>query len=318
MRRILAVFSALCVAAVSVVFVSASNGSSAGQSLDDMIQDKVEVWVELNIFNLNEHSFVAGYPSQTVRSTTDISFRRAGAWTFARLKPKFGGGYRAFPGRLPKTEFPSVSNVAVTASHPCQDGEGQVIGRETVHPSAKVHPALGGIQLFAAPGGRVRIHLMPSQIDVDHVECSRQYCNAGFASGWITIGENPETAVEDEDGYEEVGGYDLGEYDWDSLKALAKGGELELTLPLAAEGVQREDYEDPPGYAASNVETYRVKGWIGPLAQDGFFESGGVELPAALDRSFSVRKRGPDALPVGGAVAGGVGGIAVACPENVR
>ena len=318
MRRTLAVFSALCVAAAFAVSLSASNGTTAPQSIDDMIQDKVEVWVELDVSNLNEHRFTAGYPPRTVRSTTDISFRRAGVWTFARLKPKFGGGYRAFPGRLPKTEFPSVSNVAVTASHPCQDGEGQVIGRETVHPTAKVHPALGGIQLFAAPGGRVRIHLMPSQIDVDHVECSHENCNAGFASGWITLGENPETTVEDEDGYEEVGGYDLGEYDWDSLKALAKGGELELTLPLAAEGVQREDYEDPPGYAASNVETYHVKGWIRPLAQDGFFERRGVELFAALDRPLAVRERRPDAFAVSGAVPGGVGGIAVAYSENVR
>lgn len=267
MRRTLAVFSVLCVVAAFAVSESTSSGSSAGQSLDDMIQDKVEVWVELDISNLNEHRFTAGYPPQTVRSTTDISFRRAGVWTLARLKPKFGGGYRAFPGRLPKTEFPSVSKVAVTASHPCQDGEGSVIGRETVHPSAKVHSALGGIELKAVPGGRVRIHLMPSQIDVDQVQCSRQDCNSGFAGGWITIGENPETTVEDEDGYEEIDGHDLGVFDWESLKAVAKGGELELTLPLSAEGVQREDYEDPPGYAASNVETYRVKGWIGPITK---------------------------------------------------
>lgn len=267
MKRHLAYISVWVMMVALAGSAPAPGARAAVQSLDDMILDRVEVWVEFDIFYLNEDSFMAGDPPQTVRTTLDISFRRSGVWTFARMKDRFGGGYRAFPGRLPKTEFPSVSNVAVTASHPCQDGQGFVIGRETVHPASKVHPALGGIELKEARGGRVGIHLTPSQIDVDAVVCSRQDCNAGFASGWITIGENPETTVEDEHGYEEVGGYELGVFDWNSLKSVAKAGELELTLPLAADDVRQEDYEDPPGYPARLLETYRVKGWIGPITR---------------------------------------------------
>jgi len=265
MRRIFALFLVYFLAVAFVAVESASTCSFANQNIEDMIQDKVEVWVELNVSYMKEERFKAGDPPATVRSTFEISFRKAGVWTFVLMKEKFGGRYQAFPGILPKTEWPSVSNVAVSASHPCQDGEGSLIGQETVHPPTEVNPALGEIKLIALPGGKMRINLMPSHIDVEYVECPNPKCNAGFPEGWITIGENPATTVEDEHGSEIPGGYELGVFDWNSLKAVAKGGELELTLPLAADDVQREDYEDPPGYPASTVETYSVKGWIGPV-----------------------------------------------------
>ena len=144
-----------------------------------------------------------------------------------------------------------------------------LIGRQTVHPGARVHPALGEIKLEAAPGGRVRILLMPSQIEVDHLECPREYCNAGFFGGSLKIGENPATTVENRHGHQGVGGYELAVFDWASLKALTQGGELPLVLPLEAADELVEDYQDPPGYPARITRTYRVRGTIGPLHEPG-------------------------------------------------
>ncbi len=249
---------------ISMAFIlSAPAADPAGMALEQL-----ELWIELEISYLKENTFQAGYPSQTVRSNLEISFRRAGAWTFARLKPAHGGGWRAFPGRPGRPEFPVVDKLAVTAGHPCQDGEGMLIGRRQVHPGARVHPALGEIWLESAPGGRVRVVLMPSQVDVDHLECPREYCNAGFFGGSLKIGENPAASREDRHGYQHVGGYELGVFAWDSFKALAGGGELPLALPLEAADELTENYQDPPGFPAAMTSTYRVRGTISTLQEN--------------------------------------------------
>jgi len=250
---------------VTALVVLALPFAAAGQDPAAMALEQVELQVDLEISFMKENTFQAGYPSQTVRSNLEISFTRSGAWTFARLKPAYGGGWRAFPGRSGRPEFPAVDRLAVSAGHPCQDGEGMLIGRQTVHPGARVHPALGEIKLEAAPGGRVRIVLMPSQVEIDYLECPREYCNAGFFGGSLKIGENPATTVEDRHGHQEVGGYELAVFDWASLKALAQGGEFPLALPLEAEDELTEAYQDPPGHPASITRIYRVRGTIGPL-----------------------------------------------------
>jgi hypothetical protein len=259
------------------IFLAGTGGSGLGPGARLMAdaQEEVAVWVELEVTSLYENQFKAGDPPVTVRLTNEVSFTRSDVWTIARLKGA-REMYHIFPGRVRGQRMPDVNNLSVRQSHPCQDGQGLLIGRETRQLSARVHPASGWIRVEGAGAGKVRLHLLPTTIDnVEHIDCPKQNCQNGpFGGdrpflGWGRIGENPSATTTDENGYETVYGFDIAVMEWSTLKGIAENSELPLAFPINVEDVQQKDYEDPPGYPARETVTYQVRGSISPAPKSG-------------------------------------------------
>ncbi len=243
-------------------------------AVGDSGQDEAIVWVNLDISNLHEEIIVAGDPPVKASITTDINFTIYGFYTLTRQGG--GTGYLAMPGRGTSRRMPQVMGLSIRQSHPCQDDQALIIGRETrTLTSGRVRP--GWIRVEDAGGGRIRLQLTPSDIeDVETVECSRQGCYNLFGvpshiRGLGRIGEDPEASIEDEHGYVEDFGYDLIELDWNTLKEISKGGELPLTIPIEIEKSFSQDHTDTwqvGGDPVQEIITYRVRGWIGAQPEE--------------------------------------------------
>jgi len=233
-------------------------------------QDEVVVWVQLDITHIYENQLKLGYPPTTGNFVTEVSFTRYGFYTITR----YGDGeFMALPGMGSPVKMPETLNLSIQQSHPCQDGQSLVIGHASKGLTGRVHPASGWIQANAAGKNRLTLHLLPTEItDVDHFECTTQYCNNGFGFGYGmgTIGWDRDATREDEYGYEEEFGYDLIELDFQLLKDIAEGGELTLAIPISIQDMYQYDYEDPPGYAAKELVTYRVNGVISRVPSEEF------------------------------------------------
>ena len=230
---------------------------------EDFVEEQVVLKVDLYVSNHLENHFKAGDPPVSAWNSLEISFQESGVWTFARVKEQFGGGYYAFPGVLPDYQDPVTSNLHISAIHTCRDQQGFILGRETRKLYGKILPGSGGFDLSCEGYGKVAINLMPTRIDIDVVECDIEHCIEGFSRSSVTIGENPEKTIEDEHGYQIVRGFDIAVVDWETLKAVAEGGEFPLSIPFDIDQEQRHEYEDPPGYPAHSIETYKVSGGIG-------------------------------------------------------
>ncbi|MFW6140219.1 MAG: hypothetical protein ACOC5S_02565 [Acidobacteriota bacterium] len=249
-------------------FIQPAGGSPLPQADG---QDEATAWVQLEITNLHEEVIISGDPPVKESINTEINFIIYGFYTFVRHQEGKGFRYQAIMGRSSAPRMPQVTGLSVRQSHPCQDDQALIIGRETRSLSGGwVRP--GWIEVEDAGGGRVRLHLTPSQlVDVETIECPREGCYNLFSVpsyriGLGRIGENPEVAKGDS---EEIVGYDLLEMDWKTLKKILEGGELTLTIPIDIEKVYQEDYK--PKVAGDTVQEtiiYRVKGWIGPPPED--------------------------------------------------
>lgn len=301
-------FAVFCINVLPLYSAPVSNKTNAGQNLDDSIQEKIEVWVKLDIScHIKETTIINKTPkasnpvaventdgevsvpvdntetevSETAESTIKINFTREGVYTFARIKPQFGGGYRAYPGRLPGMELPLVTNVSITVSHTCFDKEGRHLGqaqRVLVGLAGGLvympeFASSGNISIFALPEGKIQIHLMPSIINIPNVgKCNTGYkfntqtrqmdegCTSVFPTGMFTIGKKSYASSQADGGEIKDPGYDLGVYYWDDLKTLLKEKNSEGALALSAgDSVIEENKEI----------TYTVKGWIGHIPDSG-------------------------------------------------
>lgn len=234
-------------------------------------QDEVIVWVQLDVTHIYENQFKLGDPPVTGNFVTEVSFTRYGFYTITRHGD---GEFMALPGMGSSVKMPETLNLGIQQSHPCQDGQSLVIGHASKALNGRVHPASGWIEAKASGKNRLRLHLLPTEItDVDHFECTTQYCNNGFgfSYGMGNIGWDREASEEeDEYGYVENFGYDLIELDFQLLKDIAEGGELTLAIPISIHEVYQHDYEDPPGYAAREMITYRVNGVISKVPSHDF------------------------------------------------
>jgi len=229
--------------------------------------DEVTVWVQLDVTEIRESRYKIGDPPITGVFTDEINFTRYGFYTFSRSK---SGHFQALPGMASSVKMPETLNLTIQSTHPCQDSQSLVIGgTATRFLNGRVHAASGWIKAMPAGGSRMILHLLPTEImDVDVLRCDIQDCQNGFGFPHTTIGEDPNATEEDEYGYEIVYGYDLAEVDFNTLKEIAKGGEIPLTIPISIQDENVEDFEDPPGYPASITIIYRVNGWIGPVPGD--------------------------------------------------
>lgn len=267
--------SFLPVLVLTWIFLAGIGGSGLGPRAGLMadVQEEVTVWVDFEVTSLYEHQFKAGDPPVTVRLTNEVNFSRSDLLTIARLKGP-GQMYRASPSHAMR--FPEVKNLSVRQSHPCQDDQGLLIGREARQLSARVHPASGWIRVEAAGGGKVRLHLLPTIIDnVEHIDCPKENCQNGpFGGdrpflGWGRIGENPSATTTDENGYETVYGFDIAVIDWSTLKGLAESSELPLAFPIGVDDVYQNDSQDHLGQPERESVTYQVRGTIGPAPKSG-------------------------------------------------
>jgi hypothetical protein len=229
--------------------------------------DEVTVWVQLDISEITESRYKIGDQPITGVFTDEIHFTRYGFYTFSRSRSV---QFQAMPGMASSVKMPETLNLTIQSTHPCVDSQGLVIGGNASRfLNGRVHPASGWIKAMPAGGSRMVLHLLPTEIlDVDVLECDTQDCQNGFGFSYTTIGEDPNATEEDEYGYEIVYGYDLTEVDFNTLKEIAKGGEIPLTIPITIQDINVKDFEDPPGYPASITVTYRVNGWIGPVPGD--------------------------------------------------
>lgn len=219
--------------------------------------DEVTVYIQLDISSLHEEKY-----NETGNFVTDISLTRYGFYTFTRLN---NGSFQAVPGMSSSVKMPETLNLAIQQTHPCQDGQSLVIGTASRALNGRVHQASGWIKANSAGGNRMVLHLLPTEIvDYDTLECTNHDCNNGFSLYRLnTIGEDRDAYEEDEDGYQIVYGYDLTEIDFDTLREIAKGGELPLTIPISIHKTYRLDYPNPsPGDIAQELVTFRVNGFI--------------------------------------------------------
>jgi hypothetical protein len=227
-------------------------------------QDKAEVWVHLNVEALYEEYFQAGDPATRVNTSSDISFSHSALYTINRIR--LGSNYQYmvvqnFDASGPRALIPSLK---VIQSHPCQDGQSLLIGRAEKEIPAELYKA--NVSLGAKPLGqdRVTIQFWPVEIDLEGSDCSHSQCVNGFGfTATYDIGEDPGSAVEDEDGYEEISGYDLLEVDFQLLRDIGSGGgEIPLTIPISINKTHSEVDETSTG-PVELIYNFRVTGWIG-------------------------------------------------------
>jgi hypothetical protein len=233
-------------------------------------QDQVVVWMHLDMSATHENYWIAGNPSTTVNSVAEISFKRYGFYTITRIQVGNNIQYMAVPGRNMSGRMPQVTDISVIMSHPCVDGEGSLIGRETRNIPARIEPSSGTLVVSPAANNRLTIHLTPTVIDAEMLECTNPNCQNGFGFeyGENVVGEDRDSSIEDEYGSELVLGYDLLETDFKLLKEIAEGkGDIPLTIPVSIEKVWRDEQDTPTG-PESRIFTYRVNGWIGGTPRD--------------------------------------------------
>ena len=229
-------------------------------------QDKVEVWVHLNVEALYQEYFLAGDPPTRVNVSSDISFTHSGLYTINRMK--MGGDSHYMVAQNPDASGPRalVPNLKVIQSHPCMDGQSLLIGRAEKEIPAELYKRKVSLGAKAAGEDRVCIRFWPIELDLDGSDCSNSQCLSGFGytGNWnYEIGEDPGSAEEDEHGYEEVLGYELLEVKFQLLQDLGTGGsEIPLTIPISINKTQSEVHETPTG-PVEHVYNFRVTGWIG-------------------------------------------------------
>jgi len=204
-------------------------------------QDKAEVRIHLNVEAIFEEHFLAGDPPKRVNTTSDISFTHSELYTISRIKTGGNSQYMAVRNLDSSGPRDLVPNLKVIQTHPCQDGQSLLIGQ-----------------------------FWPVEIDLEASDCSNSQCVNGFGfNGIYEIGADPESSMEDEDGYEEISGYELLEVDFQLLRNLGTGsGDIPLTIPISIDKAHNEIHETPTG-PVELVYNFRVTGWIGaPTAEE--------------------------------------------------
>jgi hypothetical protein len=160
----------------------------------------------------------------------------------------------------PRTLVPTLK---VIQTHPCQDGQSLIIGRAEKEIPAELYKVRVALGVKPSGQDRVSIQFWPVEINLEASDCSHAHCVNGFGfNGIYDIGEDPASAVEDEDGYEEISGYELLAVDFQLLRKLGAGGEIPLTIPISINKAHKEVHDTPTG-PVELVYNFRVTGWIG-------------------------------------------------------
>ncbi len=227
-------------------------------------QDKAEVWVHLNVEAVYEEHFLAGESPTRVNTSSDISFTHSALYTINRLKMGKDYLYMAVQNLDATAPRALVPTLKVIQTHPCQDGQSLLIGKAEKEIAAELYKARVTLGVKPAGQDRVSLQFWPVEIDLEGSDCSNSQCVNGFGfNGIYDIGEDPESAVEDEDGYEEISGYELLEIDFQLLRNLGAGSdEIPLTIPININKAHNEVHETPTG-PVELVYNFRVTGWIG-------------------------------------------------------
>ncbi|MCA1757937.1 MAG: hypothetical protein LC649_10820 [Bacteroidales bacterium] len=237
----------------SLIFISISATS----------QDKADVWVHLNVEALYEEHFLAGDPPTRVNTSSDIRFTHSGLYTINRI----GSHYMVvqnFDASGPRALVPGLK---VIQTHPCQDGQSLLIGRAEKEIPAELYKIKVSLGAKAEGEDRVGIHFWPVEIDLEGSDCKNSQCVNGFGfTGIYDIGEDPGSAEEDEDGYEDISGYELLTVDFKLLRDIGTGGgEIPLTIPISINKTHSEVHETSTG-PVEHVYNFSVTGWIGAPA----------------------------------------------------
>ena len=161
-------------------------------------QEQVVIWVQLDVSATHESYRIAGDPGTRVNSTTEISFKRYGFYTINRMKDRNNNHYFVIPGRENSGRMPEVMNLSVVMTHPCVDGEGSLIGKETRNIPAQIEPPSGTIAILPLDNDQIKLHLYPTVIDAEMLECTKPNCQNGFnfEYGENVIGEDRDPTVE--------------------------------------------------------------------------------------------------------------------------
>lgn len=233
-------------------------------------QEKAELWVRLDVSATHETYWLAGDPSTRVNTTSEIAFTHFGFYTFNRFIVDENYHYMVTPGRDASGLTPQTESLSVIQSHPCQDGQSLIIGRETRKIPSRIFPGSIGMKAMAAENGKVKLQFVPVEIDAEMLDCTNPDCvnGFGFEYGENIIGQNYTLQEEDEDGYMDVLGYDLITVDFKLLQELATNNkELSLTIPVSINHVYNDE-EDTPTGPENKILTFRVTGWIGQINND--------------------------------------------------
>jgi hypothetical protein len=249
-------------------------------------QDNARVWVHMDVHAIYEEHFLAGDPPQRVNISSDITFTHSGMYTINRTE--MGSGYHYFSVQDIGTtgHRAMVPSLKVIQTHPCQEGQGFLIGKAEKEIPAELYKAAVSLGIRDAGNNRVKIQFWPVEIYLDASECSNPQCLNGFGfMGLYDIGADPESVMQfddvyadyddyddyddeyDYDDYEndyvEITGYDLMEVDFNLLRNMGAGqGDIPLSLPINVNKTHREVHDTPTG-PVEHVYTFRVTGWIG-------------------------------------------------------
>jgi hypothetical protein len=227
-------------------------------------QDKANLRIHLNVEALYEEHFLAGHPATRVNTSSDISFTHSALYTINRINMGRGFQYMVvqnFDAAGPRALVPSLK---VIQSHPCMDGQSLLIGRAEKEIPAELYKIKVSLEAKAAGGDRIRILFYPVELDLEGSDCSHSQCVNGFGfTATYDIGQDPGSAEEDDNGYEEISGYELLELEFQLLRDMSSGsGEIPLTIPLSINKTHSEVHETPTG-PVELVYNFRVTGWIG-------------------------------------------------------
>lgn len=219
-------------------------------SCNDSDENSAVFWVQLDITATHEHYFNAGDPETTVNFATDIDFTLTGFYTINRVKVGPLTHYLALPGKGASGRPLTVTGLSVIQSHPCQDNQSLLIGRETRNIPASIHA--GAIGLSAEPVGRdkVQIRISPIEVETETLSCTNPDCMNGFRLGYgdNVVGWDREATRVDEHGYETDFGYILTEIDFKTLQEVGVGvGDPPLTIPISVQKVWSVESETPTG-----------------------------------------------------------------------
>jgi hypothetical protein len=234
------------------------------------VKDQAVVWVQFDVSAVHEEYFRAGDPEVTVNITTNIDFTHYGFYTVNRISSGSGFHYLAFPGMDGSPRVPQVMNLVVWQSHPCMDGEGFIIGRESRTIPASVNTATVGLVVEPVGRDRISIQFSPVLIEASMHDCSNPQCLNGFGFGYgdDVVGWDRSVLMEDEYGYEESLGYELVEMEYKLLTEIAAGsGEMALVMPVSINRTFEME-EDTPTGPVRRVYTFRIDGHIGPAPTD--------------------------------------------------
>ena len=216
----------------------------------DSPKDDAVFWMQLDVTATHEHYYKAGDPETTVNYATDISFTLSGYYTITRIKVGSKVNYMALPGMGASGRPLTVTGLSVIQSHPCQDGQSLLIGRETRSIPANIHTGAIGLSAEPAGGDKVRIRLSPIEVEVEPLSCNNPDCHNGFGFeyGDNIVGWDREATEVDEDGYEADLGYVLTEMAFKTLQEVGAGvGELALAIPISIERVWSDEQDTPTG-----------------------------------------------------------------------